>query len=73
MNQTKTGFAGAWRIWKHLIGAIRSFGLPVVVALNRFPSDTEAELAIVKQGCEEAGAFAAVDTRVFTEGGAGRR
>ena len=55
----------------HLIGAIRSFGLPVVVALNRFPSDTEGELAIVKQGCEEAGAFAAVDTRVFTEGGAG--
>ena len=56
---------------EHLIGAIRSFGLPVVVALNRFPSDTEGELAIVKQGCEEAGAFAAVDTRVFTEGGAG--
>jgi formate--tetrahydrofolate ligase len=56
---------------EHLIGAIRSFGLPVVVALNRFPSDTEAELAIVKHGCEEAGAFAAVDTRVFTEGGAG--
>ena len=56
---------------EHLIGAIRSFGLPVVVALNRFPSDTEEELAIVKQGCEEAGAFAAVDTRVFTEGGAG--
>ena len=55
----------------HLIGAIRSFGLPVVVALNRFPSDTEGELEIVKQGCEEAGAFAAVDTRVFTEGGAG--
>ena len=55
----------------HLIGAIRSFGLPVVVALNRFPSDTEGELAIVKQGCEEAGSFAAVDTRVFTEGGAG--
>ena len=56
---------------EHLIGAIRSFGLPVVVALNRFPSDTDAELAIVKRGCEEAGAFAAVDTRVFTEGGAG--
>ena len=55
----------------HLIGAIRSFGLPVVVALNRFPSDTESELDIVRKGCEEAGAFAAVDTRVFTEGGAG--
>ena len=56
---------------EHLIGVIRSFGLPVVVALNRFPSDTEGELAIVRQGCAEAGAHAAVDTRVFTEGGAG--
>ncbi len=56
---------------EHLIGVIRSFGLPVVVALNRFPSDTDAELAIVRQGCLEAGAFDAVDTRVFTEGGAG--
>ena len=66
-DRVRTGMANL----EHLIGAIRSFGLPVVVALNRFPSDTEGELAIVKQGCEEAGAFAAVDTRVFTEGGAG--
>ena len=56
---------------EHLIGVIRSFGLPVVVALNRFPSDTDAELAIVRQGCIDAGAYDAVDTRVFTEGGAG--
>ena len=35
------------------------------------PKSTPAEKAIVKQGCEEAGAFAAVDSRVFEEGGAG--
>ena len=55
----------------HLIGMIKSFGLPVVVAMNHFPTDTKAETAIVKRHCEEAGAFAAVEARVFAEGGAG--
>ena len=55
----------------HLIGMIRSFNLPVVVALNHFPTDTAAETAIVKRGAESAGAFAAVESRVFAEGGAG--
>ena len=55
----------------HLIGMIKGFGLPVVVAMNKFPTDTADELAIVKHGCQEAGAFAAVESRVFTEGGAG--
>ena len=55
----------------HLIGMIRSFNLPVVVALNHFPSDTPEETAIMKRGAEEAGAFAAVESKVFAEGGAG--
>ena len=55
----------------HLIGVVKAFGLPVVVAINHFPTDTEAEKAIVKRSCEEAGAFAAVESRVFEEGGAG--
>ena len=55
----------------HLIGVIKGFGLPVVVAMNKFPTDTADELAIVKHGCQEASAFAAVECRVFTEGGAG--
>ena len=55
----------------HLIGMIRSFNLPVVVALNHFPTDTEEETAIVKSGAEDAGAFAAVESKVFAEGGAG--
>ena len=56
---------------QHLIGVIKSFGIPVVVALNHFPTDTPGETAIVKQSAEEAGAFAAVESRVFAEGGAG--
>ena len=55
----------------HLIGMIKSFNLPVVVALNHFPTDTPEETAILKQGSEEVGAFAAVESKVFAEGGAG--
>ena len=56
---------------EHLIGVVRSFGLPVVVAINRFPSDTPGEMAVVKQRSEGAGANAAVESRVFAEGGDG--
>ena len=55
----------------HLIGMIKKFNLPVVVAINQFPTDTPEEIALVKKATEEAGAFAAVESRVFTEGGAG--
>ena len=55
----------------HLIGVVRSFGLPVVVAINRFPSDTPDELAVVKRSSEDAGAHSAVQCRGFQEGGAG--
>ncbi len=55
----------------HLIGVVRATGLPVVVAVNYFPTDTPEETDIVKRGCEEAGAYAAVESRVFAEGGAG--
>ena len=34
---------------------VQKYGLPVVVAINRFPSDTPAELDIVRQYCEEIG------------------
>lgn len=56
---------------EHLIGVIRSFGLPVVVAMNKFDTDTDGEMAIVKAGCQAAGAFDAVESRVFNEGGDG--
>ena len=57
-------------ILEHLIGVIKSFGLPVVVAINRFPADTTKELAAVKESAEAAGASAA-ESRGFAEGGAG--
>ena len=42
-----------------------------VVAVNRFHSDTEAELELVKQLCMEAGAYAAVTANHWAEGGKG--
>ena len=57
----------------HLVGMIGSFGLPVVVAINRFPTDSAEEIKIVKERSEAAGAFAAVESHVFSDGGAGGR
>jgi formate--tetrahydrofolate ligase len=48
----------------------RLFGVPLIVALNRFPSDTEAELAAIVEHCA-ALAVRAVPANVFGEGGAG--
>ena len=56
---------------QHLISVVLSFGLPVVVAINRFPTDTAREVAVVKEMSESSGARAAVESRVFAEGGAG--
>ncbi len=53
------------------IGIARAFGLPVVVAINRFPADTEAEVEVVRRAALEAGALAAVPSTHWAEGGAG--
>ncbi len=55
---------------EHLIGMIRSFGLPVVVAANHFPSDTTEEMEVVK-ACAEAMGASAAESRGFVEGGQG--
>jgi methylenetetrahydrofolate dehydrogenase (NADP+)/methenyltetrahydrofolate cyclohydrolase/formyltetrahydrofolate synthetase len=47
------------------------FGIPVVVAINRFKYDTDAEIKLVKRIAEEAGAYAAVPSNHWTEAGAG--
>jgi formate--tetrahydrofolate ligase len=47
--------AGFRNLEKH-IAIVRGFHLPVVVAINRFPQDTEAELATLKDFCEAHGA-----------------
>jgi methylenetetrahydrofolate dehydrogenase (NADP+)/methenyltetrahydrofolate cyclohydrolase/formyltetrahydrofolate synthetase len=55
----------------HHIGIARKFGVPVVVAINRFASDTEAEIAAVERIAKQAGAEAAVMCDNWARGGAG--
>jgi len=49
----------------------RKFGVPAVVAINRFTSDTDAEIEVVRQAALEAGAFDAVLSEVWAKGGEG--
>ncbi len=49
----------------------RKFGIPVVVAINTFPTDTEAEWALIREAALRAGAFDAVVSRHWAEGGEG--
>ncbi|XP_005506427.2 C-1-tetrahydrofolate synthase, cytoplasmic [Columba livia] len=49
----------------------RMFGVPVVVAVNAFKTDTKAELALVVQQAKAAGAFDAVECTHWAEGGKG--
>jgi methylenetetrahydrofolate dehydrogenase (NADP+)/methenyltetrahydrofolate cyclohydrolase/formyltetrahydrofolate synthetase/formate--tetrahydrofolate ligase len=53
------------------IANVKKFGLPVVVAVNTFPTDTNAEVALVEEVASEAGAFAAVSSDHWANGGAG--
>lgn len=56
---------------RHHLQVVRSFGVPVVVAVNAFDTDVPAELARVCEAALDAGAVAAVPARHFAEGGAG--
>ncbi|MBS3735859.1 MAG: formate--tetrahydrofolate ligase [Candidatus Bipolaricaulota bacterium] len=49
----------------------QKFGVPVVVAVNRFHTDTDKEVELVKEKALEAGAFDAVESNHFTDGGEG--
>lgn len=60
---------GIVNLEKH-IENIGKFGVPAVVAINRFPTDTDAELEFVAQRCRELGAEFAL-SEVFTKGGEG--
>jgi formate--tetrahydrofolate ligase len=53
------------------IAIVRQYGLPCVVAVNRFPSDTPAELALMEQLALDAGADMLAAHYGFAEGGAG--
>ncbi len=56
---------------QHHIKIARKFGVPVVVAVNTFATDTPAELELIRQSAIEAGAEDAVVARHWGEGGLG--
>ena len=55
----------------HHVGIVRSFGLPVVVAINNFDADGADELKAAKETALEAGAIDAVECSGFANGGEG--
>lgn len=61
--------AGFCNLEKHLENA-RRFGVPVVVAINRFASDVPAETAVLQSLCQQLG-VAAIEADVWGQGGAG--
>ncbi|KAJ2896757.1 formate-tetrahydrofolate ligase [Zalerion maritima] len=62
--------AGCCNLGKHIENA-RSFGVPVVVAINKFATDTDAEIAVVKEEALAAGASDAILSNHWAEGGKG--
>ena len=52
------------------ISNVKKYGVPLVVALNLFPSDTEEEKKVIYEACEDAGVQVA-DSDVFAFGGKG--
>jgi formate--tetrahydrofolate ligase len=53
------------------VGIIRRYGLPCVVSINNFPTDTDAELELISELATGAGAETVVVNRGFAEGGKG--
>ena len=62
--------AGCANLMAHVRNA-RRFGVPVVVAVNRFHTDTEAEIELVRRKALQAGAHDAVSANHWADGGAG--
>lgn len=62
--------AGCVNMRKHIANA-KLYGVPVIVAINRFETDTEAEIAIIKEEAIAAGAEDAIPANHWAEGGAG--
>ena len=56
---------------RHAIHIVRMFGLPAVVSINRFPSDTSEEVQAVREEAKRSGAFSCVEANGFTQGGDG--
>jgi len=61
---------GCANMEKH-IENVRAFGVPCVVAINRFETDHPSELEVIRKRALSAGAFAVVESEVWAKGGAG--
>ncbi|MEM0342947.1 MAG: formate--tetrahydrofolate ligase [Thermoplasmata archaeon] len=66
LEYLEKGFAN---LDKH-IENMKKFGVPTVVAINRFPTDTDAEIEACKKHCQKVGVRYAL-SEVFTKGGEG--
>ena len=60
---------GYWNLDKH-VKNLQSFGQTVVIAFNKFATDTDEEIEVLRQHCEEMGCGFAVNN-AFAEGGKG--
>ncbi|MGH3006233.1 MAG: formate--tetrahydrofolate ligase [Gaiellaceae bacterium] len=67
---TETVERGAANLQRHL-GIVREFGLKAVVAVNRFPGDSDEELEVVRTLALDYGAHAAELNEAFERGGEG--
>ena len=61
---------GLPNLLQHVENVTKNYGLPCVVAINRFPTDTEAELQMVREKCKEMGVNVAL-SEVWGKGGEG--
>ena len=61
---------GLPNLLKHVENITKVYRLPCVVAINRFPQDTEAELALIREKCETLGVNVAL-SEVWAKGGEG--
>lgn len=60
---------GLPNLMRHVVN-IKKFGLPLVVALNMFPSDTPEEKKVIEEACSREG-VAVAESTVFADGGKG--
>ena len=61
---------GLPNLLQHVENITKVYGLPCVVAINAFPTDTEAELKLVEEKCKELGVNVAL-SQVWAKGGEG--
>ncbi len=61
---------GMPNLLRHVENVTKVYGLPCVVAVNRFPTDTEAELTLMREKCREIGVNVAL-SEVWAKGGEG--